>query len=96
MEVLSVPFRLHVPGSFKKTEYGSDQYKAEQIAAFIRTHSGERLIYKDFGIDDPTFDDFDEADFASAFSDFYPDIVIATIEVEEEKGAISNIRIEFE
>jgi hypothetical protein len=97
MDVLSIPFRFQgLTGRFKKTEYNSEEYKAQQITAFVKTHLGERPIYQDFGIEDPTFDDFDEGTFGSEFASFYDNIELMDIVVIEKAGAVDQVDITFE
>lgn len=97
MKVLAFPFRFDpsAPGKFVTVEQDGDEYRAQQIAAFVQTTRGERPIYQDFGTDDPTFRDFDDSAFAADFATFYPDVPINSIEITRERGAIVDIVVEF-
>lgn len=97
MQVLSIPFRFQgLTGRLKKVEYNSDEYKAQQISAFVKTHVGEHPIYRDFGIEDPTFDDFDEGNFGTEFASFYENIELVDIVVIEKGGALDEVQISFQ
>ena len=103
MRVLSFPFRFNSgqPSQFVTQDYNSTEYKAEQIEAFMKTHRGQRPIYADFGIDDPTFTgskaltDFDDTTFVSEFATFYDNIELDTVTVVSYQGALAQIEIEF-
>jgi len=92
-KVLSFPFEFDPssPGRLKKVEQESDTYKAQQIEAFLRTEKGERPIFKDFGIDDPSFkvvsDDYaDTLDLLVDFPFFYTNIAIDDVLIQFETG----------
>ena len=103
MRVLSFPFRFNEgqPTSFVTTEYESNEYKAQQIEAFMKTHREERPIYADFGINDPTFTSakaisrFDDTSFISEFATFYGNIILDRVTIVASEGALSKIEIEF-
>jgi len=104
MRVLSYPFRFNPgqPNQFVTVEHESNDYKAQQVSSFMRTHRGERPIYQDFGIEDPTFGSgtktpqFDDTTFASEFSTFYDNIMLTRINIIASEGALNQIQIEFE
>ncbi len=102
MKILSFPFRFNPsqPSSFSVYEQGGDDYKAQQIEAFMRTSKGEHPIFKDFGINDPTFGGsraagFDDTTFVSEFATFYDDIVLTKVNLVSSEGALQKIQIEF-
>tara|TARA_Y100000361_G_C10911578_1_gene214273 strand:+ start:80 stop:385 length:306 start_codon:yes stop_codon:yes gene_type:complete len=85
--LLSYPFRI----DFNNLRFGtvnseSDTYKAEQVSAFIRTEKGERVLFPEFGIDDPVFSGFDSGDFLDSFVEFYPSNKIEITEVRISQG----------
>lgn len=96
-KVLSFPFQFDTnnPGSLKLVEQESDSYKAQQLEAFLRTQKGERPIFKDFGVEDPSFavvsDDYAENfDLMAEFASFYTNIAIDDVVVQvEDDGSIS-------
>lgn len=66
----------------------------------MKTHRGERPLYADFGINDPTFSDraisqFDDTSFVSEFATFYGNIVLDRVTVVASDGALSKIEVEF-
>lgn len=99
VQVLSYPFRVDDSrGGFSTIDDESDTYKAQQVAAFIRTRRSERSIFPSFGIDDPLFFTFDSGEFYDSFSDFYPSSVISIneISVSKSEGKIDDIVVSFE
>lgn len=96
--VLSYPFAPDPnTGTFKKVEQGTDLYKGQQVAAFIRTYRDERPVMPEFGTTDPTFDEFDAEAFAEKFQAFYGStIALQNIEVVQSEGAVSQIHVTFE
>lgn len=99
VQVLSYPFSTNNNrGGFSTVDDESDTYKAQQVAAFIRTRRSERPIFPSFGIDDPVFYTFDSGEFYDSFSDFYPtdDITINEISVTKSEGRITDIVVSFE
>lgn len=103
MKVLSFPFRFNPsqPSSFATYDYGEDDYKAQQIEAFMRTNKGRRPIYKDFGIEDPSFGSgrtasgFEDTTFVSEFATFYDNIALTKVNLVGSEGALNQIQIEF-
>lgn len=103
MRVFSYPFRFNPgqPDSFATYDYESNEYKAQQIEAFMKTLEGVRPIYQDFGIEDPAFTgskalaNFDDTTFISEFATFYGNIVLEQVTIISSEGALSGIDIEF-
>lgn len=97
MDVLSFPFQPDPTryGRMKLVEYGSDEYKAQQIAVFLRTNKTERRVMPQFGIDDPTFDRFDANAFSSGFAHFYNNIKLDKIEVTTSGNAVTEVNVSF-
>lgn len=95
--VISFPFKME-SGSFVKVEQGSDAYKAQQVSGFMKTEVGERLLFEEFGVNDPTFDRLDAEGFVSRFQQYYKatDVKLENIEISELGGAVVEINIEFE
>ena len=96
---MSYPFRIDYSNRKPAVVCNeTDVFKAEQVSTYLRTHRGERLMFPDFGIEDPTFSVFDVADFIEGFSDFYSSdfIKISKINAAESEGVVSDIVIEFE
>ena len=81
-----------------KVEQGSGAYKAQQVSGFVKTELGERPLFDQFGITDPTFDRFDAEGFTERFRLFYKsdNIKLTNIELAEQGGAVIEIDIEFE
>lgn len=99
MDILSFPFSFNPeqPGSLYHVEQGGDQHKAQEVAAFWLTHKGERPIYQDYGVHDPTFAGFDDSQFAADFATFYATkIPLVLIDIVQEGNAVTNINVEFE
>lgn len=97
-QVLSYPLRVDTAtGGFAKVDDESDTYKAQQIRAFTRTAKGEHPILTDFGMTDPTFDEFDVSEFVDKFSDYYSvdRIKITSIERTRTEGIYPDVVINF-
>ena len=96
MEVLSIPLGFSSTGEFLKVDDTSNEYKAEQIKAFVSTHKGERPLFPTFGVDDPTFQDFSGSELLEEFTQFYGDsILIEDVDVIKKQGAVDSIEINF-
>tara|TARA_B100001996_G_scaffold357450_1_gene321410 strand:+ start:458 stop:754 length:297 start_codon:yes stop_codon:yes gene_type:complete len=96
MDILSIPLGFSRNGEFLKVDDASDEYKAEQIKAFVSTHKGEHPLFPSFGTDDPTFDTFTGAELISEFSQFYGStIVISDIDIIKKRGAVDTIEVNF-
>ncbi len=99
MKILAFPFRFNPlqPGSFVKVEQGSNEQKAQEIASFVLTHKGERPLYQDYGIEDPSFQPFDETDMSANFAMFYPesDIELLAINITQANQSATQIEVQF-
>lgn len=97
MKVLAFPFRFNLlqPGTFARVEQGSDAHKAQEVQCFFLTHKGERPIYQEYGISDPTFNSFDESEAAATFATFYQTIELNTITVNPRGDGTTAISVEF-
>ena len=104
MKVLSFPFRFNPsqPSQFVSYEYNEDDYKAQQVEAFVRTNRGRRPIFQDFGLEDPTFgagkvvSGFEDTTFVSEFATFYDNITLTKVNIIASEGALAQMQIEFE
>lgn len=96
--VISFPVKFETNGAFAKVDQGSDLHKAQQVSGFVKTELGERPVFSEFGITDPTFDRFDAEGFTERFRLFYKssNIKLTNIELAEQGGALIEIGIEFE
>lgn len=95
---LSYPFRIdYSKGGFGSVNSDTDTYKAEQIQSFLRTFTGERLMFPSFGIEDPAFHEFDTETFAENFTDFYsPEVIsINSIALSVKEGVATDVVIDF-
>ncbi len=96
MDVLSFPLKINNRGEFFKVSDTSDEYKAEQIKAFISTHVGERPLFPSFGVTDPTFDRFHPLEMIDAMGHFYgATLGITDIRVIKTQGAVDTIEVNF-
>lgn len=96
MDVLSFPLKLTSKGEFVKVETTSDDYKAQQIKAFMSTHKEERKVFPAFGITDPTFEGLGSFEIIDAISQFYGvSLAIEEVEVIKEQGALETIEVKF-
>ena len=98
MDVLSFPFSFNPlqAGEFGRVPQGSDTQKAQELSSFFLTHKGERGIHPEFGIDDPTFSEFDDSQVAADFALFYGDISINAISISGKNDGTRQIGVDFE
>jgi hypothetical protein len=103
MKILSFPFSFNPSqrNQFNTYEADGDDYKAQQVEAFMRTHKSVRPIFRDFGVEDPTFGSgrttsgFEDTTFVSEFATFYDNITLTKVNLVGSQGALSQIQIEF-
>ena len=75
VRLISYPFRVASDGSIATTEDGMDYY-AEELAMLTKTTPGERELVPDYGIEDPTFNDFNRMDLLEKVAIFGPPVQI--------------------
>lgn len=96
MDVLSFPLKLTDRGEFVKVKTTSDEYKAQQIKAFMSTHIEERKVFPAFGITDPTFEGLGSFEIIDSIAQFYgTSLSIEAVEVIQEQGALETIEVKF-
>ena len=96
MDVLSFPLKFSNRGEFIKVSDTSDEYKAQQIRAFVSTHKEERKVFPMFGVTDPTFDDFVPLELIDSIAQFYGSTLdLSDVEIVKNQGAINSIEINF-
>lgn len=77
-------------------DQGTPAQKGQEISTFLLTHRNERPIYQEYGIDDPTFDEFNDSEFGASFSTFYQNIVLESIVINHQGNGTSLISVVFE
>ena len=96
MDVLPMPLRFKGNGDFMKVSDTSNEYKAEQIKAFMSTHKQERKVFPSFGIVDPTFDGLNASDILGEFIQFYgTEIDLVGVDMVRQRGALDKIEVKF-
>jgi len=96
MDVLSFPLKFSNRGEFIRVSDTSDEYKAQQIRAFVSTHKEERKVFPMFGVTDPTFDDFVPLELIDSILQFYGTTLgLSDVEIVKNQGAINTIEINF-
>lgn len=94
MDLISYPFRLDNKGSVQTTEDGEDYY-AEELAMLVKTSPGERSLVPDFGIADPTFNMFDQAELLSQIAIFGPPVIIQDVKSIPVRDGIFMLAIDY-
>ena len=94
MDLISYPFRLDKRGEVQTTEDGEDYY-AEELAMLIKTEPGERALVPEYGIADPTFSTFDQAELLSQINIFGPPVNIEDIVSTPVREGIYRLTIEY-
>lgn len=96
--ILSHPFRVRGNGSIATVQQDHDEANREQIIVLCLTRKGERILVPDFGITDPVFDAFSEAELRAGVAQYGPpvDITSVTYEASEEEPGKFDVSIHFE
>ena len=94
MDVLAFPFKLNQDGSVAKVVQGSSAHQAQQIAALIRTRTGELDLAPGYGIVDATFGRTQPGEIEASLNLYNPDIIVESVEslIKENGQEIVNIR----
>ena len=96
MDVLSFPLKFSTKGEFIKVSDTSEEYKAQQLRAFVSTHKDERPVFPMFGITDPTFRDFTPLELIDSIGHFYgTSLTVSEVQVIKTQGAIDTIEVNF-
>lgn len=82
-ELISFPFRISGNGSVVTRDDATDGYVAEEIAMLVLTRPEERELVPDFGIEDPSFGDFDRAELESKIEAFQIPASIEAIDLDK-------------
>lgn len=80
VDLISHPFRV-VGGSIATVPQGSDDSTAEQLAVLVLTRRGERQMVPLFGVNDPAFQTYDQADIQLGIDLFGPEVELEAIDV---------------
>jgi hypothetical protein len=94
--VLSYPFRVGANGQVATVEQGSDEHRAELLAALILTRPGERDLVPGFGVPDPVFAGIDVAAVEGAAAVFGPKVTISDVQVTVTGPGSQDVLIEFD
>lgn len=93
--LLAYPVRLGSNGTFVDVEDGEDYY-AQEIACLIQTQPGERELVPDYGIDDPTFSEFDRLELASKIEAFGPPVDIQDVIIQVVNDQVISVEVKYE
>ena len=62
----------------------------------MSTHKNERKLFPTFGVDDPSFGEFDPASLLGEFIQFYgTSIKLQNVDVIKQRGALDTIEVNF-
>lgn len=75
VRLISYPFRLGINGSVVTTDEGEDYY-GDELAMLMKTVPGERELVPTYGIEDPTFDEYNVHELIEKISTFGPPVDI--------------------
>lgn len=95
MDVLASPFRFNTNGSPARVTQGSDEHKAQQLAALVRTWPGELPLAPAYGIGNSPFNEIDPAEIAVQIATFYPEIKIDDIVLYRTQSGRNAVEIVF-
>jgi hypothetical protein len=94
MNLISYPFRVDNTGVIATVEDG-EEYYAQELAVLIKTEPGERSLVPDYGIADPTFDNFSTTELLSKVGMFGPPVRIEKVSSEFIASDRLAIEVEF-
>ena len=80
--LLAFPFRVAPNGSAATVEADTDDAYAQELAILLGTRLGERPLAPEYGVDDATFGELDEAQVVAAVEAFMPDTAVRVLDVE--------------
>jgi len=95
MDAIAYPFRFS-GGKTVKVDTETNQFRAQTIAAAMRTGKGELVITPTYGVDSPEFGSLDVAGLTYTLSTYHPDIIIDRISEEvEPRTEVLAVQVEF-
>lgn len=94
-KLIMFPFQVR-EGQVVTADDGSDTYVAAELAQLCLTLEGERELEPSYGIKDPTFQDFDPADFSHKALVFGPEgLQITNIRMSQTRKGKPEVMIDF-
>lgn len=93
--LIAYPFRISPAGTVATSDEGTDEQLAQELAVAMLTHTGERVLVPEFGIDDPVFRGFDEDALRLHLSLFGPPVQIKQVRTEYVSDSQQDVVVEF-
>lgn len=95
-DLIGFPFRVTNTGSVAVRSDGSEQCYTEELAILMLTKPGERELVPQYGISDPSFDDFTKSELLQRANMFCPDIQITDIQSSYPRNGEHRLVVEYE
>lgn len=94
--IFSDPFRITPSGAVATIDDSSDPGIAQLIAAIVKTHAGERLMFPDFGLPDPVFSKIEPTLLAAVIGAYGPNVRLTKLESSFPSGTQQDVLIGFD
>lgn len=94
--LISYPFRLASNGEVVIRPDSDDDYYAEELAGLVQTVPGERPLVPDYGIEDPTFNDWPEEELNAKIDMFGPPVDVEDLYIEFMQDGIADMVLQFQ
>ena len=94
--LFAFPFRVAVNGTIITRDDDSDQCYTEELAMLCLTQPGERELVPSYGISDPVFGEFNQAELISKVSTFLPEIRVREVRSSYPRQGEQNLTVEYE
>lgn len=93
---MAYPFKIQPNGRPALVEFGSDEWGAQHIYAYLMTILGERHLAPNYGTEDLLFQpEINAGELLVSFIEFYPDIEIDEIDFAPGEGGSQSIDVKF-
>jgi hypothetical protein len=93
-DLLAFPFRLGLNGSVVTIPDDEDTYLGAELGVLISTVPGERVLCPQYGMEDPTFDQFAEATLKAQIERYGPPVEIVDVQTTTTETG-SSITVSF-
>src|SRR5690349_2333190 len=94
VSLIGFPFTLDGNGNVITLDDASDDYAAMELAVLMLTNEEERELVPDFGIIDPTFQEFNEVQFLTQVQRFQ--IPVTVLDIEQTYTEVNRLRVVVE
>lgn len=93
--LIAYPFRIAPNGYVHVRDDAEENYYAGELANLLLTHPGERPFVPDYGVDDPTFDEFSPEAVAAKIDMFGPPVSVENVTMTYPRDGVLDIEVSF-